>query len=332
LNQPYVQQWNLALQQALGQDSSVSLAYVGSHGVNLSSIVEDANLVPAERLPDGRLYFPEDGERINSYFGQIRNRTFEGHSFYNALQSELRWDIGDSSDLLVAYTFSRSIDDSSTTFAQTEAANAIGIPVNGDVRINRGLSNHDQRHRFSTSLLWNLPSPDHNGWLRRILGDWRMTLVGTYSSGLPFSATLRYDAARTGTARPDYRGGQRPNLKPGFTGIPVTGDPNRWILTEAFERPEPGFLGNLGRNTLVGPDYRNVDLAMVKRIKLPLAGDDGQLDLRVETFNLFNNTNFDLPDPRRMEIFTESGIPEDVGLLTSAAESREIQIGLKLSF
>jgi len=234
LSQPYVQQWNLALQQAIGPTSSVSLAYVGSHGVNLSSIVEDANLVPAERLPDGRLYFPEDGERINAHFGQIRNRTFEGHSFYNAFQSELRWRVGDSSDLLVAYTFSRSIDDSSTTFAQTEAANAIGIPVNEDVRINRGLSNHDQRHRLSASFLWDLPSPDRDGWLRGILGDWRMTLVGTYSSGLPFSATLRYDAARTGTSRPDYRGGQRPDLKPGFAGVPVTGDPNRWISTPLF--------------------------------------------------------------------------------------------------
>ena len=331
LNQPYVQQWNLALQQALGHNGSLLVGYVGSRGVDLSTIVEDANLVQPERLADGRLFFPENGRKINPNFGQIRNRTFEGSSFYHSLQSELRWRGGETSDLLLSYTFSRSIDDSSTTFAQTESGNAIGIPVNQDSRFNRGLSNHDRRHRLTASLLWNLPSP-HASWLHRFIGGWRITLVGTYASGLPFSATLGYDAARTGTSRPDYRGGQRPDVAPGFSGVPVTGDPNGWFLPDAFSRPEPGHLGNLGRNTLTGPDYRNVDLALIKRIAVPRLGDSVSVDLRAEFFNLLNSANFDLPDPRRQEVFTESGIPEDVGRITSAAAGREIQLGLRLSF
>lgn len=331
LDQPYVQQWNLTLQQALGRNRTLRVAYVGSRGVDLSTIIEDANLVVPETLPDGRLFFPANGRKINSHFGQIRNRTFEGSSFYHALQSELRWRVGASADLLSSYTFSRSIDDSSTTFAQTESTNAIGIPVNGDSRFNRGLSNHDRRHRFTTSLLWSLPSPEE-GWLRHLLGAWRLSIAGSYSSGLPFTPTLSYDAARTGTSRPDYRGGQRPDVVPGFGSDPVTGDPNAWFLPGAFARPEPGFLGNLGRNTLIGPDYRNVDMALIKRLAVPSMGDAVRLDLRVEFFNLLNSANFDLPDPRRQEVFTESGIPEDVGRITSAAAGREIQLGVKLSF
>jgi hypothetical protein len=59
---------------------------------------------------------------------------------------------------------------------------------------------------------------------------------------------------------------------------------------------------------------------------------NSSLDLRVELFNLFNHTNFDLPIPERMEIFTRDSMREDVGRITSAGKSREIQFGLKLRF
>ena len=331
LEQPYVQQWNVTLQQGLGRSASMRLAYVGSRGVHLSTIVEDANLVRPVRLPDGRLYFPEGADTINPHFGQIRNRGFDGSSFYHGLQCELRWRAGQGSDLLASYTFSRSIDDSSTTFAQTESSNSIGIPVLADSRFNRGLSNHDRRHRFTTSLLWSLPSP-RGGLPADLLGGWRVSLSAGYASGLPFTATIRYDAARTGTARPDYRGGQRPDLAPGFTGNPVTGDPNGWVLAEAFARPVPGFLGNLGRNTLLGPGYRNADLALIRRFHVSALGDTVFADLRFEFFNLTNHANFDLPEPRRQEVFSADGIPEDLGRITTAAAGREIQIGLRLSF
>ena len=157
-------------------------------------------------------------------------------------------------------------------------------------------------------------------------------MIATYASGLPFSARLGYDAAGTKTARPDFQSGQRPDLAPGASNNPVTGDPLRWIDPSAFRRPPAGYLGNLGRNTIIGPDFANVDLSLVKRTRLPGFGDRAWLDLRFEFFNLLNRANFDLPSPQRMEVFNRTSSREDVGRITSAANSREIQLGLRLRF
>jgi hypothetical protein len=332
LKQPYVQQWNLNLQQALNRYSFFRVAYVGSHGVHLSTIVEDANLKIPMRLDDGRLYFPEDGQKLNPALGMIRDRLFEGHSFYHGLQLEYvrRWSHG--FHLQGSYTFSRSIDDSSSTFAQTEAVNSIGIPLNGNTRYNRGLSNHHLKHRLSANTGWQLPSPGGSIWNSAIFGGWQMGLIVIYTSGLPFTATLDYDAARTGTSRPDFRGGQRPDLRPGASNDPILGNPDRWFDSSSFAPPVPGFLGNLGRNTLSGPGYTNVDLSLVKSIEIPEIREGVRLELRFEFFNLLNSVNFDLPDSDRMQVFDSSGIREDAGRITSTAPSREIQLGLKLIF
>jgi len=146
------------------------------------------------------------------------------------------------------------------------------------------------------------------------------------------SARLSYDAARTGTASPDHRSGQRPDLAPGASNNPVTGDPRGWIDPSAFLRPQDGFLGNLGKNTIIGPDLANVDFSLVKRIEMLALGEAAQLDFRVEFFNLLNRTNFDLPSIERTAVFTRTSVREDLGRITSAGQSREIQLGLKLRF
>jgi len=328
--QPYVHKWNATVEQALGSQHSFRVGYVGSRGVNLSSLTEDANLVEPEVLADGRLFFPEDGERLNPVFGRIRDRTFNAFSSYHGLQTQFVRRLSDGLQLQAAYSFSKSIDDSSDFFAVSESANSIGLPFNGDPSFNRGLSGHDVRHYWTLSGSWELPVRDGSGW-RRVLGGWQLASIATYASGVPFSARLGYDAARTQTSKPEFDSGQRPDLAPGATN-PVTGNPERWIDVDAFRRPTPGFLGNLGRNTLIGPDSATVDAALTKRIRLGWLGEQTVLDVRAEAFNLFNRTNFDIPSSRRMEIFNESGTREDVGRITSAGESREIQFGLKLRF
>ncbi len=150
-------------------------------------------------------------------------------------------------------------------------------------------------------------------------------------SGLPFTAVLGYDAARSLTSFADYRAGQRPDLAPGAHD-PVTGDPNRWFDSSAFLRPQPGFLGNLGRNTLEGPGLANVDFNAVKEVPLSRFGERTRLQVRVAAFNLLNHTNFDLPDQNRATVFTSSGTVEDAGRITHAQPSREIQLGVRITF
>ncbi len=73
LSQSYVQHWNLHIVQKLKWDTTLRAGYIGSHGVHLSRIVNDANLAPSVILPDGRVYFPANGQRQNPNFGQIRD-------------------------------------------------------------------------------------------------------------------------------------------------------------------------------------------------------------------------------------------------------------------
>jgi hypothetical protein len=331
IRQPYVQQWNFNVEQFLDPNTTLRVAYVGSHGLNLSSITYDANLAEPVRQPDGRLFFPEDGSRVNAVFGEIRNRTFDAHSFYHGLQTALSRRLSRGLQGHFTYTFSKSIDDSSNYFSGAEAANRGMMPLNGSPRFNRGLSGHDVRHYFTASGAWDLPSFAGRLFSPQLSG-WRLGAIVTYASGLPDSVYLSYDAARTKTHATGAAASQRPDLAPGASRNPVTGDPLRWVAPSAFARPSAGYLGNLGRNTLIGPDLANADLSLAKRFPLPRLGDAAGLEVRLEAFNVFNRPNFDLPVVDRMVVFTETTTPEDFARITSAGPSREIQVGLKLRF
>ncbi|HUJ21104.1 MAG TPA: carboxypeptidase regulatory-like domain-containing protein [Bryobacteraceae bacterium] len=331
LRQPYVQQWNFNIEQRTGQNAALTLAYSGSHGLHLSDIIEDANLATPEVLADGQLFFPAGAPKANPHFSMIRDREFDGQSFYHALVAEWRrlWRHG--VEFQSSYRFSKSIDDNSDTFAATEADNGIGSPIDGNHKINRGLSNFDVRHQVIVNGIWEIPGP-RAAMLRPVLSHWHVSSLASWSTGVPFSVTLGYDAARTGTSRADYRGGQRPDLVPGFSNDPVTGNPNGWFDVSAFSRPAPGFLGNLGRNTLTGPSRTTIDLALVRSFAVPGMNEKAHLDVRLEGFNVPNYANFNIPDQQRTQIFTAASVIEDAGRITSAAPARELQLSLRLIF
>lgn len=331
IRQPYVQQWNVNVEQLIGADTTVRVAYVGSHGLNLSNITSDANLATPVVQGDGRLYFPSGAAKVNSVFGEIRDRTFDAHSFYHGLQTGFRRRLSRGLQLQATYTFSKSIDDSSNFFSGAESANRGMMPLNGHPKFNRGLSGHDVRHYMTANGTWNLPAPGGPGW-RRALQHWQFGAIVTYASGLPMSAWLGYDAARTRTRQSGAGASQRPDLAPGASGSPVTGDPVQWVRPTAFARPQAGYLGNLGRNTIIGPDLANTDVVLSRRVPLQRMGDRATLDFRFEFFNLLNRANFDLPTVERMEVLTETATREDFARITSAGPSREIQIGLKFRF
>lgn len=328
-SQPYVQQYNLNIQQQLASDLSMTLAYAGSRGVHLSAIVEDANLAIPTVTASGQLFFPATGSRQNPNFAMIRNRLFDGDSFYNSLQTSLkkRWSHG--FQFVFAYTLGKSIDDDSSTFSHDEASNAIGIPINGNHKFNRGLSTFDVHNNVVFSITWDVPGPT-NGLARQLLGGWQLGTILAHESGLPFSATLGYDAARTKTGRANRQGGQRPDLSPSCSNDPVTGNPLQWFTPTCFLAPTAGFLGNLGRNTMIGPARTDLDLSLVKQFRLR---ESWHLDFRSEFFNALNHTSFNLPPPGNMQVLNSATqYNPAAGLITSAAASREIQFGLKLIF
>jgi hypothetical protein len=124
-------------------------------------------------------------------------------------------------------------------------------------------------------------------------------------------------------------------------GTPLKG-PDLYFDPCAFSLQNLGLLGDAPRNFLQGPGQANMDLSLAKEFKLPLLGENGQIDFRFETFNIFNHPNFNIPVAGRTVFTANQTTPaEGVAAVRPAAQgsiertrsdARKIQFGLKLSF
>src|SRR5439155_17687168 len=120
------------------------------------------------------------------------------------------------------------------------------------------------------------------------LGGWEVSGIGTFTDGQPFTARLGSERSRNGGGgRAD-----RPDLKPGANNNPILGTVDRWYDPSVFALPAIGTYGNLGRDTLLGPARRTVDLSLTKKFALRETAD---LQFRAELFNILNHANFGLP-------------------------------------
>ena len=140
-------------------------------------------------------------------------------------------------------------------------------------------------------------------------------------SGRPFTVALlpEFDNSNTGRSTLGFGANDRPNV----VGVAKLEDPSpdRWFNTSAFAVPAFGSFGNAGRNILDGPGYQNINLGLLKNISL---SGDARLQLRAEAFNLFNHSNFNLPD-------AYVGSPT-FGRVVSADSPRRCQFGVKVIF
>jgi hypothetical protein len=169
--------------------------------------------------------------------------------------------------------------------------------------------------------VWDLPFGkgrryQPGGVLGVLVNNWQVCGIFTYQSGMPFPITqvTNFNSfAGFGT--------QRANI----VGNPTLPSDERsttaWFDTSAFQVAPQFTLGNSSRNPVRGPSYRNLDLALIKRIPL---GRKPLLELRVEAFNLTNTP----PLAQPAGVLGAAGF----GSITSAGDPRVIQLGLKLHF
>jgi hypothetical protein len=144
----------------------------------------------------------------------------------------------------------------------------------------------------------------------------------------------------TERARSGYFGGaatppvDRPSFNPNFTGDVITGNPSQWYDPNAFVLPPVGTLGNVGRNSLVGPGFAQLDLAVRKNTKAAMLGSAGNIEFRVEVFNLLNRPNFASPDGG---VFTgslantsEAPLPTAGQITSTVGTSRQIELAVRI--
>jgi hypothetical protein len=316
LRTPYVQHWNLSLQQQLGRSRVAEIAYVGSKGTKL---------LAGRDINQPRPSTAQINPRPLPQFSDILYQESSASSTYNSLQARLQQRLDFGLSLLASYTWSKSIDNASSFFNSTGDPNFPQDSYN--IAAERGRSNFDVGHRFSMSYSYDLPFGkgkaflDDGGVVNAILGGWQTLGVISLQTGRPFTVAIlgEIDQSNTGRANLGFGFNDRPNM----VGDAKLSDPtpSRWFNTSAFRFQPYGSFGSSGRNVLDGPGYQNINFSLVKNTALK---DTLNLQFRAEFFNLFNHPNFDLPD-------NFLGSPT-FGRVLSAQSPRRIQFGFKLIF
>ncbi len=314
---PYVQQWSFSIQRALSETTTFEVNYSGNKGTHLlmrRNIAQALPYDPANPLPVlARKPYPDFTVYINS--------EWSGNSSYNSLSARLERRTA-TMVFTSVYTWAKSLDNKSAAAGiGNDVAGWQGFLNNHDVKRDRGRSEFDVDHRLVSSFLYSLPFGRDGQYLgkagglaSRVAGGWQVNGIVTLQKGFPYTVTARDIGGLLdsfGTNRADLV--EDPTLS-GFQ--PSIG---KWFNTAAFLQPAAGAFGNSGRGLLRAPGISNWDLAVFKNFAIR---EEVRLQLRLESFNAFNHTQFNVPN-------RDVNSPQ-YGQITGARPGRINQVGMKL--
>ena len=330
----YIMQWNLTVQREIATDFNVRIGYVGSRGVHQPFRVEDADIVLPTLKAQGYLWPSPAGSgmRLNLNTGRLTGAFWEGNSFYDALQVQVKKKIGRGLQIEGSYTWGKTIDTSSGSLVGDEYSNSISSPLWFDTKLNRGLADFNIAHNLEINYTWDLGTPKWtSGFATWAFGGWQLGGVFEASTGVPFTPGFAGDTLGVKSTDPNI---DVPNLSggSGCGSLVNSGNPIHYIKAQCFTVPNPITLrGNLGRNTLIGPGLLNFDFSVFKNNYVKRISDTFNTQFRAEFFNVLNRANFAPPLDNR-NIFDSGGQPiANAGLITSTqAPSRQIQFALKV--
>jgi len=305
------QSWNASVQQDLGHNFSMQLAYVGSESYDQSLAID--------RNPG---IFASGGAR-SSYpnFSSILTNFSNGTANYQALQATLEKHLSHNLQFQSNFTWSKTID--------TDATGNISVggsllPNPFNLGFNRGISALNVPLISITNLVYTSPGlQSHGGLVRALLGSWQVSAIVTSQSGTPI--TILGGSGNNNSEAQQSE--DRANVVPGQSFSVRQGGKSQWLKqyfnTLAFTTNPPGTFGNSGKNPFAGPPVNTADLGLVKNWSLV---EGIHLQLRWEMFNALNHPDFGVPG----NIVGASGF----GQITSIGfiPPRVGQIALKLEF
>jgi hypothetical protein len=362
---PYVLRYTVGMQRSLPGGWRVQSTYVGARGNHVYRGYE-SNLYPFPIVrADGSLFFPDDcddpvyqdptsglrpsslcqsgvSQGINPNFSSIQVTNSDAQSFYNALQLSANRNLSGGLSLQASYTLSKSVDDASSPAGGGFAPAESQYPYQRT--LGRGLSDFDTRQNLVLSYFYDLPFGPSRTWLSsgvlsRLLGGWRLGGIFSARSGTPFSATssVRNPGYLFAAALPNLVAEQSNNptsgVSVGCSAVEAGRElraPELYFDPCVFQVPEPGTLGNLGRNTLIAPATLNLDLSLQREF---LLDSRRRVQFRAEFFNIPNHTNFGEPSA---DVFTgvyPGRFNPSLGRVSSTrTTSRQIQLAMRFSF
>ena len=339
---PYTEEWMLSIERQAGPDTVFSASYIGTSSHRQRVLIEPNAGNPALCLSLGQpsevqpgtltcgaggedtVYYPIGGGQVNgtrgplgSNFGSNALQSTIGYANYNALELSARHTSG-RLEFSAAYTYSKSLDQSSNIGEEANPFNPA---------LSYALSSFDVTHNFVFSYEYQLPF-DRLVHPNRLSQGWSLSGITRFASGFPITMTNNGDNSLIGTNpngvnnssidEPDYSGGPlHLNRNPRKNG-------NKYFDATAFSMNTLGTPGNAKRRFFHGPGADNYDMAIAKSLRLTEAKS---LLFRVETFNVFNHTQFNGP----------SSVDGNIGSSTfgnaiSSAPPRILQGALKFNF
>ena len=315
---PYVESWNLAIQQSLPFRFVLEAAYVGNHCVdcvvnynlNASTVIGQnaatANNGRPEFLPFGRT--------------AATNLLFAGYSSsYHALQVKFDRRFSGGLATTTAYTFGKGMG------FQTGDDGGLSFYINQ--RRDYARNDFDRTHTFVQSVVYDLPLGRgkrllSSGVGAAVLGDWRVSTFLTLMSGLP----LYFTDSSASLLAPDNT--QTPQLVAPVQILHGVGIGNPWFSTSSFAPAAGGTFGNVGRNYLSGPNFFNLDASVSKSIRFT---ERLNLEIRLEAFGATNTPQFFFASNGG----SATGLTRNsasFGQITNATGGRQLELGAKLTF
>jgi Carboxypeptidase regulatory-like domain len=306
--QPYSQQWSVGVQRQFNARTMFSLMYVGSESTH-QQLSRNINQ-PFAPVPSG-----ENVNQAVPYLGYAGFTEYENSvsSNYNSLQASLRFTNWHGLTSGVAYTYSHCLD-----YQDNDNSGNINNAYN--IAAEYGNCGFDVRHMLVINYVYNLPFFNTAaGAKRTLLGGWELSGITTLYSGLPLTIGYSGDPAQCGC------GGYRAELLGNPNNGPKT--VNEWFNTAAFGAVPNGEFGDAARNDVYGEGINNWDISLFKNFRglpFPASKEGATLQVRLETFNTFNKTQFNA--------FSTTFGNSNFGAATGTRLPREIQLGAKFMF
>ena len=364
----YVMQWNLNVQRQITPSLTAMVGYVGSHGVHLPFRGDTVNMVLPNLTSAGYVWPAPigSGTELNPNFGQIQGYFFEGNSLYDALQASVSKSLSHGFQLQGAFTWGKSIDNSSASIQGDQFGNSVSSLLWFDPKGSRAVSDFNVARTFVINGIWQIPTGKSlSGPSALLANGWQLGIIFTASDGVPFTPTWGTGSDPSGTGMTDDYAFPNRLGGPGCATLVNPGNPNNYIKTQCFTLPTapsmafwqancdttskiygPGpvfttapfpvcfnLRGNAGRNILPGPGLANLDFSVFKNNYIKRVSESFNVQFRAEFFNILNHPNFQPNHTANAEadVFDANGNPVGtVGqLLRTSTDAREIQLALK---
>jgi len=307
-------QTNVGVQRELFGKMAVGATYIGTFSRNLP-FGRDVNYPVATPTATTANVL---SRRPNQAFGAVTMIDSDQYSDYNGLQITFQQRPWHNVSFNGFYTYSQTM-----TSVQLQNNTTQGLAQNyTNLAAEYGRADTDQRHVFSINLNWEIDYyRGDNGFWRALANGWRLSPIVKLRSGLPFTIT---------NGNVDANLDSQTNDRAQQIGDPHNDNPtpDMWFNTAAFVQNKvvngQPVDGNTPRNSLEGPGYRVVDLAISRDFRLP----KGKLTFRAEATNAFNIVNYGQPG---------SSVPSGAtsttfGIIRSARTMRQVQLGVRWTF